>query len=99
VGGADSLALSTLNGFRSLELLSTDRCRPCDAARDGISIGEAAGFALLEPARDAAVLVSGCGESADAWHMSTPHPEGRAPRARCATRSPQPASSRPPSTT
>jgi len=76
VGGADSLALSTLHGFRSLELLSAHRCRPCDTARDGISIGEAAGFALLEPGGDAAVVVRGCGESADAWHMSTPHPEG-----------------------
>jgi 3-oxoacyl-[acyl-carrier-protein] synthase-1 len=76
VGGADSLALSTLHGFRSLELLSANPCRPCDAARDGISIGEAAGFALLEPNVAAAVLMRGCGESADAWHMSTPHPDG-----------------------
>ena len=75
VGGADSLALSTLHGFRSLELLSPSPCRPCDAARNGISIGEAAGFALLERG-EAAVMVAGCGESADAWHMSSPHPEG-----------------------
>ena len=76
VGGADSLALSTLHGFRSLELLSKHPCRPCDIDRDGISIGEAAGFALLERHGDAAVALVGCGESADAWHMSTPHPEG-----------------------
>ena len=76
VGGADSLALSTLHGFRSLELLSAAPCRPCDEARNGISIGEAAGFALLEPRGDAAVWLRGSGESADAWHMSTPHPEG-----------------------
>ena len=76
VGGADSLALSTLHGFRSLELLSPAPCRPCDVARNGISIGEAAGFALLERHVDAPVAVSGSGESADAWHMSTPHPEG-----------------------
>ncbi len=76
VGGADSLALSTLHGFRALELLSRAPCRPCDAERDGISIGEAAAFALLERDGDGAVDVTGCGESADAWHMSTPHPEG-----------------------
>ncbi|HSV17858.1 MAG TPA: beta-ketoacyl-ACP synthase [Casimicrobiaceae bacterium] len=76
VGGADSLALSTLHGFRSLELLSTEPCRPCDAARNGISIGEAAGFALLVPGVESAVRFTGSGESADAWHMSTPHPEG-----------------------
>ena len=75
VGGADSLCLSTLHGFHALQLLSPDICRPFDAARKGISIGEAAGFMLVQ-ARPAAVNVSGGGESSDAWHMSTPHPEG-----------------------
>jgi 3-oxoacyl-[acyl-carrier-protein] synthase I len=76
VGGVDSLALSTLYGFHSLELLSRDPCRPCSADRDGISIGEAAGFALLDPAVDAPVRFAGCGESSDAHHMSSPHPDG-----------------------
>ena len=75
VGGADSLCLSTLHGFHALQLLSPEICRPFDAARKGISIGEAAGFMLVQ-ARPAAVNVSGGGESSDAWHMSTPHPEG-----------------------
>ena len=48
VGGVDSLCLTTLYGFNSLGLLSTQACRPFDAARDGITIGEAAAFALLE---------------------------------------------------
>ena len=75
VGGVDSLCLSTLHGFDSLQLLSRDPCKPFDAARDGISIGEAAGFALLErgPAR---LAFAGGGESSDAYHMSAPHPEG-----------------------
>ena len=80
VGGADSLCLTTLYGFGSLELLSKSPCRPYDAQRDGISIGEGAGFALLErasgSARGATVLLLGVGESSDAYHMSTPHPEG-----------------------
>ena len=76
VGGADSLALSTLHGFRSLELLSDRPCRPCDAERNGISIGEAAGYALLTREGDGAVVLTGCGESSDAWHMSSPHPDG-----------------------
>jgi 3-oxoacyl-[acyl-carrier-protein] synthase-1 len=75
VGGVDSLCLSTLHGFHALQLLSPEICRPFDAGRKGISIGEAAGFALVEAA-PAAVRVSGGGESSDAWHMSTPHPEG-----------------------
>lgn len=79
VGGVDSLCLSTLYGFNSLGLVSTQPCRPYDAERDGISIGEGAGFVLLERA-DAAetdmLLLLGVGESSDAYHMSTPHPEG-----------------------
>ena len=75
VGGVDSLCLSTLHGFHALQLLSPEICRPFDAGRKGISIGEAAGFMLVE-ATPAAVSVSGGGESSDAWHMSTPHPEG-----------------------
>lgn len=79
VGGVDSLCLTTLYGFNSLELLSREPCRPFDIARRGISIGEAAAFALLERprnARDDAVLLLGVGESSDAHHMSSPHPEG-----------------------
>ncbi|MHB1074942.1 beta-ketoacyl-[acyl-carrier-protein] synthase family protein [Thiobacillus sp.] len=80
VGGVDTLCLTTLYGFASLQLTSPRPCRPYDAARDGISIGEGAGFALLERAAGAApgsVLLLGAGESSDAYHMSSPHPEGR----------------------
>ncbi|MDD4881792.1 MAG: beta-ketoacyl-[acyl-carrier-protein] synthase family protein [Gallionellaceae bacterium] len=80
VGGVDSLCLTTLYGFNSLELLAPEPCRPFDTERNGISIGEAAAFILLErPAAslDAeAVLLLGTGESSDAHHMSSPHPEG-----------------------
>ena len=78
VGGVDSLCLTTLYGFNSLGLTSKTPCRPYDIERDGISIGEGAGFALLEktPARAGAMLLLGVGESCDAYHMSTPHPEG-----------------------
>jgi 3-oxoacyl-[acyl-carrier-protein] synthase-1 len=57
-------------------LLSRDPCRPFDRARSGISIGEGAGFALLEARADAPAYLLGAGESSDAHHMSTPHPEG-----------------------
>jgi 3-oxoacyl-[acyl-carrier-protein] synthase-1 len=79
VGGADSLCLMTLYGFHSLGLTSRGPCRPFDVNRDGISIGEGAGFALIEKgdrARSGEVLLLGVGESSDAYHMSTPHPEG-----------------------
>ncbi|HJR11162.1 MAG TPA: beta-ketoacyl-[acyl-carrier-protein] synthase family protein [Rhodanobacteraceae bacterium] len=79
VGGVDTLCDSVLFGFHSLELVSPNGCRPFDTRRDGISIGEAAGFALLERATAAphAPRLLGHGESSDAHHMSTPHPEGR----------------------
>ncbi len=48
VGGVDSLCGSVLFGFNSLELVSREPCRPFDAERAGINIGEAAAFALLE---------------------------------------------------
>jgi 3-oxoacyl-[acyl-carrier-protein] synthase-1 len=78
VGGVDTLCASVLYGFNALELVSPEPCRPFDADRCGISIGEAAGFALLERADVApqAPRLIGYGESSDAHHMSTPHPEG-----------------------
>jgi len=67
-----------LFGFNSLELVSPERCRPFDRARRGLSLGEAAGFALLERtgAAPASPRLLGYGEASDAHHMSTPHPEG-----------------------
>ncbi len=80
VGGVDSLCLTTLYGFHSLQLTSREPCRPFDVAREGISISEAAAFALLEriPASldPDAVTLLGVGESSDAYHMSSPQPEG-----------------------
>ncbi len=92
VGGVDSLCLTTLYGFNSLQVISEDICRPSDSQRSGISIGEAAGFALLEKVDEntnnaysnidkntdntSDFALFGYGESSDAYHMSTPHPEG-----------------------
>jgi 3-oxoacyl-[acyl-carrier-protein] synthase-1 len=80
VGGVDSLCLTTLYGFHSLQLLSDKPCTPFAAGRNGISIGEAAAFALLvrvpDQLPDDAILLLGVGESSDAHHMSAPHPQG-----------------------
>jgi 3-oxoacyl-[acyl-carrier-protein] synthase I len=80
VGGVDSLCLTTLYGFHSLQLTSAAPCRPFDVARDGISIGEAAAFGILERVPEnldgGSVLLLGIGESSDAYHISAPHPEG-----------------------
>jgi 3-oxoacyl-[acyl-carrier-protein] synthase-1 len=80
VGGVDSLCLTTLYGFSSMELVSSLPCRPADKDRDGISIGEAGGFFLLEKQGSNNtknnIAFLGYGESSDAYHMGTPHPEG-----------------------
>lgn len=84
VGGADSLCLTVLYGFHSLQLVSANLCRPFDRARDGINIGEAAGFAILSRAdllaEQSEIVLSGYGESSDAHHMSHPHPDGTGAR-------------------
>jgi 3-oxoacyl-[acyl-carrier-protein] synthase I len=79
VGGVDALCASVLYGFRALGLMSPHACRPFDRDRDGISVGEAAGWALLQRADDSAqplAWLHGYGESNDAHHMSSPHPQG-----------------------
>lgn len=76
VGGADSLCLTTIRGFGSLQALSPRPCRPFSAQRDGTSIGEGAGFMLLEREGDGPARLLGVGESSDAHHMSHPHPDG-----------------------
>ena len=76
VGGVDTLCGSVLFGFNSLELVSPEPCQPFDTARRGISIGEAGGFALLERDGEGGPWLLGYGESSDAHHMSSPHPEG-----------------------
>lgn len=83
VGGADTLCLSVLHGFHALQLVSSQACRPFDEERDGINLGEAAGFALLVRAGetdDTGMHLSGYGESSDAHHMSHPHPQGEGAR-------------------
>jgi 3-oxoacyl-[acyl-carrier-protein] synthase I len=75
VAGVDALCESVLFGFQALQLISPTPCAPFGAARCGISVGEAAGFVLLERGT-AGVQLLGCGESNDAHHMSSPHPHG-----------------------
>ncbi len=75
VGGVDTLCGSVLFGFNALRLVAREPCRPFDADRAGISLGEAAGYALLERGPGDLQLL-GYGESSDAHHMSAPHPQG-----------------------
>ena len=83
-GGVDSLNRVVLNGFGSLMLVSPDGCRPFDAERKGMSVGEGAGVMVLESeahatARGARVRawLAGRGNTCDAHHVSAPQPDGK----------------------
>ncbi|MGI9309434.1 MAG: beta-ketoacyl synthase N-terminal-like domain-containing protein, partial [Gammaproteobacteria bacterium] len=78
VGGVDSLCLSVIHGFNSLQLIDTDICKPFDQNREGINLGEAAGFAIVskDPTPEVGITLNGFGESCDAYHMSSAHPDG-----------------------
>lgn len=75
VGGVDSLAKYTVNGFNSLKILSSEACKPFDENRDGLNLGEAAAYLVLEAeeiAGDKKVYaeVAGYGNANDAHHPS-----------------------------
>jgi 3-oxoacyl-[acyl-carrier-protein] synthase-1 len=85
--GADALSLLTVRGFARLMLIDFDGCKPFDKRRVGISLGEGAGALLLASAAaqeklgiEPAGYVAGWGASADGYHMTAPHPEGRGAR-------------------
>jgi 3-oxoacyl-[acyl-carrier-protein] synthase I len=75
VAGVDALSESILFGFNALQLISAAPCAPFAQTRSGISVGEAAGYVLLERGPGDVQLL-GSGESNDAHHMSSPHPQG-----------------------
>lgn len=83
VGGVDSLAKFTINGFNALHILSDEKCRPFDSERKGLNLGEGAAYLLLEREEDVKAkpyaLLSGYGNSNDAFHASAISPEGQGP--------------------
>lgn len=84
VGGADSLAKFTINGFNSLFILSSDPCTPFDKGRKGLNLGEAAGFLVLEKEEDingkkVYAELAGYGNSNDSFHASSISDSGDGP--------------------
>ena len=75
VGGADCLAKFTVNGFNSLRILSEYPCKPFDENRDGLTLGEASAYLVLESeevcsSKRKYAEVIGFGNSNDAFHPS-----------------------------
>ncbi len=84
VGGADSLAKFTINGFNALNILSSKPCAPFDRDRNGLNLGEGAAFLVLEKEEDIKgkktyATLSGFGNKNDAYHPSSNSPEGLGP--------------------
>ncbi|QHF42648.1 beta-ketoacyl-[acyl-carrier-protein] synthase II [Pseudomonas sp. S35] len=75
-GGVDSLCKLTLNGFSALDAVSSERCNPFSANRNGINIGEAAVLFVMSKA-PAPIALLGSGASCDAHHISAPEPTGK----------------------
>ncbi|NOQ52181.1 MAG: beta-ketoacyl-[acyl-carrier-protein] synthase family protein [Desulfuromonadaceae bacterium] len=83
VGGADELCRTTYNGFASLMIADTGPCKPFDARRRGLNLGEGAGLLVLESSASLAKrektprgFVLGYGSATDAYHLTAPHPDG-----------------------
>jgi 3-oxoacyl-(acyl-carrier-protein) synthase len=81
VGGTDSLSRFTINGFMTLMILDNEQCKPFDAERKGLNLGEGAGFIVLESeqaAKGKEILaeLSGYGNANDAYHQTASSPEG-----------------------
>lgn len=83
VGGTDALTRYTLNGFNALRIIDSNWCRPFDQNRNGLNLGEAAAFLVLESEK--AVVQSkktplcelaGYGNANDAYHQTASSPEG-----------------------
>jgi len=85
-GGADALTAFTLNGFNTLLLLDNDLCKPFDAQRKGLNLGEGAGYVVLVSEKlvqsgkvKAIASLSGYANSNDAYHQTALSPEGNGP--------------------
>jgi 3-oxoacyl-[acyl-carrier-protein] synthase-1 len=75
-GGVDTLCNMTIKGFSSLLITTDSICNPFSVNRNGINIGEGAGLFLLTR-EQGPVRLAGIGETSDAYHISSPHPEGK----------------------
>lgn len=76
-GGSEALSLFHLNGFNSLMILDSARCRPFDATRTGLNLGEGAAFVVLQKDPSSALAyIAGYGNRCDAYHQTASSADG-----------------------
>jgi 3-oxoacyl-[acyl-carrier-protein] synthase-1 len=81
-GGTDALCAYTLNGFKSLMILDSEKCRPMDSSRSGLNLGEAAAYVVLaRSGKKSYCRVSGYGNANDAHHQTAMTTDGQGPQA------------------
>jgi 3-oxoacyl-(acyl-carrier-protein) synthase len=83
VGGVDALTIFTINGFNSLMILDRNGCKPFDENRNGLTLGEGAGYIMIESLQTVKLQgkkslceITGYGNSCDAFHQTAQSPEG-----------------------
>jgi 3-oxoacyl-[acyl-carrier-protein] synthase II len=77
-GGYDALSELVFAGFDCLRASTAEKCRPFDAARTGLALGEGAALFCLEKG-DSDLCITGYGSCADTHHLTQPHPSGCGP--------------------
>ena len=75
-GGSEALSLFHLNGFNTLMILDKEQCRPFDATRAGLNLGEGAAFVVLEREAEGLAYVAGYGNRCDAFHQTASSENG-----------------------
>ncbi|WP_430735278.1 beta-ketoacyl-[acyl-carrier-protein] synthase family protein [Halodesulfovibrio aestuarii] len=83
-GGCDGLSRVTLNGFHSLMVMDSERSKPFDVDRKGLTLGEGSGVLVLESEQSVTqrkvtpkARLAGYATACDAYHLTAPHPQGR----------------------
>lgn len=85
-GGSECLSSFHLNGFDTLMIVDREPCRPFDATRAGLNLGEGAAFLVIESEESAIrrgakilAVLAGCGNACDAFHQTATSPDGEGP--------------------
>jgi 3-oxoacyl-[acyl-carrier-protein] synthase-1 len=75
-GGAECITKFHLNGFNTLKILDTEQCRPFDAGRAGLNLGEGAAYVVMSKSEVGEIELGGYANTCDAFHQTASSPDG-----------------------